>query len=141
IPVVSSGKHLGRCVGDEGEMLDDCVKKKVARWVKCVEFLAEAARKHPHEAYTSFTKSLQSEWRFLQRLIPGSSPCFKELDDVIARVFIPALVGRRVSDLEKRLFALPTRFAGLGIGVPSKQAQTAYDLSVASTSMVREAIQ
>jgi len=84
---------------------------------------------------------LQSEWRFLQRLlIPGSSPCFKELDDVIARVFIPALVGRRVSDLEKRLFALPTRFAGLGIGVPSKQAQTAYDLSVAATSMVREAI-
>ena len=68
-----------------------------------------------HEAYTSFTKSLQSEWRFLQRLIPGSSPCLKELDDVIARVFIPALVGRRVSDLEKRLFALPTRFAGLGI--------------------------
>mmetsp|Transcript_5646 Transcript_5646/g.7859 ORF Transcript_5646/g.7859 Transcript_5646/m.7859 type:complete len:630 (+) Transcript_5646:456-2345(+) len=141
IPVVSSGKHLGGCVGDEGEMLD-FVKKKVARWVKCVEFLAEAARKHPHEAYTSSTKSLQSEWRFLQRLIPGSSPCFKELEDVIAYVvFIPALVGRRVSDLEKRLFALPTRFAGLGIGVPSKQAQTAHDLSVASTSMVREAIQ
>ena len=84
--------------------------------MKCVEFLAEAARKHPHEAYTSFTKS--------------------------RRVFIPALVGRRVSDLEKRLFALPTRFAGLGIGVPSKQAQNAYDLlPVASTSMVREAIQ
>ena len=61
IPVVSSGKHLGGCVGDEGEMLLDFVKKKVARWVKCVEFLAEAARKHPHEAYTSFTKSLQSE--------------------------------------------------------------------------------
>ncbi|CAM9602646.1 unnamed protein product, partial [Heterosigma akashiwo] len=139
IPVVSSGKHLGGCAGDEGEMLD--FVKKVARWVKCVEFLAEAARKYPHEAYTSFTKSLQCEWRFLQRLIPGSSPCFKELDDVIARVFIPALVGRRVSNLQKRLFALPIRFAGLGIGVPSKQAQTAYDLSVASTSMVREAIQ
>ncbi|CAN0071524.1 unnamed protein product, partial [Heterosigma akashiwo] len=95
----------------------------------------------PHEACISFTKSLQSEWRFLQRLIPGSSPCFKKLDDAIARVFIPALVGRRVSDLEKHLFVLPTRFAGLGIGVPSKQAQPAYDLSVAATSMVREAIQ
>ena len=27
----------------------DFVKKKVARWVKCVQFLAEAARKHSHE--------------------------------------------------------------------------------------------
>ncbi len=46
-----------------------------------------------------------------------------------------------MSNLEERFFAPPTRFAGLGIGVPSKQAQIAYDLSVATTSMVREAIQ
>ena len=59
ILVVSSGKQLGGCVGDEDEMLD-FVKKKVARWVKCVKFLVEAAKKYPHKAYISFTKSLQS---------------------------------------------------------------------------------
>ena len=90
--------------------------------MKCVEFLVEAARKYPHEAYTSFTKSLQIEWRFLQRLIPGSSPCFKELDDVSARVFIPALVGRRVSDLEKSacLRFLPGLLAWVLASPPSR---------------------
>jgi len=38
--------------------------------------------------YYYFTKSLQSEWRlFLQRLIlPGLSPYFKDLDDVIVHI-------------------------------------------------------
>ena len=92
IPVVSSGKYLGGCVGDEGKMLD-FVKKKVARWVKCVEFLAEAAKKYPQEAHISFTRSLQSEWWFPQRLITGLSPHFKELDNVIFSRVHPSTGG------------------------------------------------
>ena len=53
--------------------LEAYVKKKVATWVECVRHLARAAEKFPQSAYVAFTMSLQSEWKFLQRLIPESS--------------------------------------------------------------------
>mmetsp|Transcript_93000 Transcript_93000/g.212801 ORF Transcript_93000/g.212801 Transcript_93000/m.212801 type:complete len:164 (+) Transcript_93000:1034-1525(+) len=85
--------------------------------------------------------SLQSEWKFLQRLIPGSSAWFGELNDVIKREFIPALLARRqFSEAEMELFELPVRWGGLGILDPTKAAQSSYELSFSATSMVREAI-
>ena len=42
----------------------------------------------------------------------------KLLEDAIRQKFLPALLGRTVNDLERELFSLPARFAGLGIPKP-----------------------
>ncbi|CAN0029768.1 unnamed protein product, partial [Heterosigma akashiwo] len=116
------------------------VRKKVATWVECVRHLARAAEKFPQSAYMAFTMSLQSEWKFLQRLIPGSSAWFGELNDVIKREFIPALLARRqFSEAEMELLSCPSG-GGLGILDPTKAARSSYELSLSATSMVREAI-
>ncbi len=60
-----------------------------------MQHLAWAAEKFPQSAYVAFTMLLQSEWKFLQRLISGSSAWFGELKGVIKREFIPALLARR----------------------------------------------
>ena len=112
--------------------------------MECVRHLARAAEKFPHQSvYVAFiTMSLQSEWKFLQRLIPGwSSAWFGELNDVIKREFIPALLARRqFSEGEMELFELPVRWGRLGILDPTKAAQSSYELFFSATSMVREAI-
>ena len=110
--------------------------------MECVRHLARAADKFPQSMYMAFTMSLQNEWKFLQRLIPGSSAWFGELNDVTKREFIPALLARRqFSEAEMELFELPIRWGGLGILDPTtKAAKSSYELSFSATSMVREAI-
>ena len=140
LEIVSHHRFLGGCVGASAGV-EAYVRKKVATWVECVRHLARAAEKFPQSAYVAFTMSLQSEWKFLQRLIPGSSAWFGELNDVIKREFIPALLARRqFSEAEMELFELPVRWGGLGILDPTKAAQSSYELSFSATSMVREAI-
>jgi hypothetical protein len=139
LEIVSHHKFLGGCVGEQAGV-QTYVEKKVDGWVRCVEHLALAAERFPQAAYVAFTKSLQSEWKFLQRLIPNSAVSFKRLNDAIKGTFIPSLVGRSVSEIELRLFELPTRFGGLGILDPTKIAQSSYEVSHSATAMVREAI-
>ncbi|CAM9907663.1 unnamed protein product, partial [Heterosigma akashiwo] len=91
LDIVSHHRFLGGCIGASAGV-ESYVKKKVATWVECVRHLARATEKFPQSAYVAFTMSLQSEWKFLQRLIPGSSAWFGELNDVIKREFIPALL-------------------------------------------------
>ena len=47
--------------------------------------------------------------------------------------FIPALVGKPVSDLERSLFALPVRLGGLGICDPRALANSEFAASVKVT--------
>ena len=52
---------------------------------------------------------------------------------------IPALIGRKVSDLERRILSLPVRLGGLGISDPSK-ASLEFTASVAITHNLTEII-
>ena len=54
----------------------------------------------------------------MQRTIPNISDLFKPLEEIIREKLIPAVVGRKVSDVERRLIALPVRCGGLGITNP-----------------------
>ena len=48
---------------------------------------------------------------------------FAPLKEVIREKLIPALIGRKVSDTEKRILALPVRYGGMGIRNPTNAAQ------------------
>jgi len=101
--------------------------------VEHVDVLAKAAVTQPQLAYAVFSRSLQHEWNFLLRVVPQRSLLFQELESSLFSHFLPAMFGVEVSAVERRLFALPLRFGGLGICNPVSLASSLFDSSVCST--------
>ena len=89
--------------------------------------------------YSSFTKAICHRWTYVQRTIPGIEQLFCPLEEAIRDKLIPALVGRKVSDLERRIFALPVRYGGLGIVNPSNSAHE-FDASTSITQSLTQII-
>ena len=53
--------------------------------------------------------------------------------DHVYKQFIPALVGKPVSDVERALFTLPVRLGGLGISNPQALSDSEFAASVRAT--------
>ena len=107
---------------------------KVEEWISHTKDLSRAAKRHPQSAYCVFTKSLQAEWTYLQRILPNIGKFFAPLEEAIANTFIPALLGTVTVDpserqLYREFFALPVRKCGLAILNPVKTADAAFDAS------------
>ena len=79
-------------------------------------------------------------WCFIQRTISGISHLFQPLEDAIRDKLIPSIVGRRVSDLERQMLALPVRYDGIGIQNPVETADFEYEISVKITSSLKQII-
>ena len=47
------------------------------------------------------------------------SSLFQPLEDAIRLSFLPALLRREITDLERDIISLPARFGGLGISIPT----------------------
>ena len=125
-------RHLGAVIGSK-EARETYVKKKVEKWVKDVEELSEIALDEPQAALSAFTKALCHRWTFVMRTIQGTSELFIPLEKCIREKFIPAIIGRSVSDLHRRMFALPVRFGGLGIVNPVEIAEREFQTSLRIT--------
>ena len=61
------------------------------------------------------------------------SNLFSPLEDAIRDTLIPAIVGRKISDIEREVISLPVRFGGLGIANPMKNSTREYQSSIAIT--------
>ena len=62
------------------------------------------------------------------------------LEDTIRNSLIPALLGRPVSPIERRILAMPYRFGGMGIRDPSKTADIVYQTSCEVTKQLTDMI-
>eukprot|EP00957_Ditylum_brightwellii_P116202 8863407-Ditylum_brightwellii.AAC.1 len=69
------------------------VKPKIAAWVEGVKALTGFATRYPQTAYAGLVMSLQAEWQYLQRTVPGVGEHMGELERVLTEKFIPALFG------------------------------------------------
>ena len=132
-------RHLGAVIGSDG-FRRSYVKKKVGKWIEDVEQLSIIGREEPQAALSGYTKGLCHRWTFLQRTVPGISDLFEPLEDVIAHKFIPAIVGREVSKLQRDLLALPVRYGGLGIANPVQTADREYETSRKVTESLTDLI-
>ena len=98
-----------------------------------VECLAKIAASEPHAAFSALVHRIQSRWIFVSRTVSGLTEAFKPLEEAIRHKFLPALLGREINDVERDLFSLPARFAGLGIPNPtelcSKQVENSEGLT------------
>ena len=79
-------------------------------------------------------------WCFVQRTISNVGHLFQPLEDVLREKFIPAIVGRNVSDQERRFLALPVRFGGIGILNPAETAELEFTTSVKITTNLKSLI-
>ena len=52
------------------------------------------------------------------------------MGEIIRDKLIPAVIGRKVSDVERRILALPVRYGGLGIANLVLTADREYNVSV-----------
>ena len=102
--------------------------------------LSEIAIKEPQAALSAYTKSICHRWSFIQRTLPNIKDQFLPLEDCIRNTFIPSLVGRSVSDLERQIFSLPVRLGGMGLANPVETADREYDASKTVTACLSELI-
>ena len=129
---VEGKRHLGAAIGSRS-FVKQYIVEKVNYWVSCVRRLSQIARVQPHVAYSAFTHGLIGKWTYFLCTVPEISDLLKPLE-AIAGEFIPAVTGRSVGELERKLFALPVRMGGLGLTDPSAVAGFEFNASVSVTS-------
>ena len=59
----------------------------------------------------------------------GTKDLFQPIEDILREKFIPAIIGRKVSDIERKILALPVRFGGIGLLNPVETADTEYRIT------------
>ena len=129
VVITSEGeRHIGAAIGSEN-FKTQFVTRKIENWIKDVEELATIAKEEPQCALSAFNKGVIHRWAFIQRTVKNISDLFQPLEDAIRNRLIPAIVGRDVSDLERKLLALPYRYGGLGILNPKDTADREYRAS------------
>ena len=136
---INGERHLGAVIGNQ-EFKENFVKKKVDKWILDVEQLSSIAKDEPQIALSAFTKALCMRWCFVQRTISNVEHLFQPLEDTIREKLIPAIIGRNVSEIERRILALPVRFGGLGILNPVITAKYEFDTSMKITSGLKNLI-
>ena len=108
INITAEGRrYLGSVIGTN-EFISTYIDEKIDETIKEIQTLSEIASYEPQAAYCAFLHGLKHKITFLLRTTPNISSNLKRLDDYIDEIFIPAITGgKRVSELERQLLALP----------------------------------
>ena len=104
------------------------------KWREDIQQLSEMAKEEPQAALVAFNTGISQRWKFIQRTLSGIKDLFQPLEDAICDQLIPALCGRQVSELERRILAMPYRYGGLAIRNPCSMADEEYAASIAVTA-------
>jgi hypothetical protein len=132
-------RYLGGFVGSKSSR-EKWLAPKIQRWIRGVTRLSTIAKRYPQTAYAGLTKSLQSEWMYLQRVVPCTAGDFQGIEDALRESFLPALFGDPDTDQLRGLSQLPVKQSGLGIPDPVAQASECFDTSVVSSSELVESL-
>ena len=132
-------RHLGAAIGTD-EFKKQYVKSKVDKWIKDVEKISLFAEDEPQAALSAYSKGVSCRWQYLQRTVPNISELFRPLESAIRNKLIPALIGRQISDTERRIFALPYRYGGLAIRNPVIMSEEEYGASKTITAELTKSI-
>ena len=105
---------LGAVVGSES-FKHKYIQEKIAKWTQDLEELSKIAEDEPQVALSAYNKGICHRWSFVQRTVGGISSLFTPLEECIKETFLPAVIGRKISPLERKYLSLPVRFRGLGV--------------------------
>ena len=93
---VSGSRYLGAYLGPLAE-LEAWIKPQVEAWYHGVTALAKIAQRHPQSAYAHLGMSLQSEWQYLQRTVPGVGTLMGLIEEALKVKIFHSLFGGRIS--------------------------------------------
>ena len=130
---------MGAVIGSD-DFKSKYVTEKVVKWTSDVKTLAKIAKDEPQAAYSAFVKSVSHRWNYIQRTVPNISHLFEPLEEAIWHVLIPALIGRKISALERRIVALPVKLGGLGILNPTTTSDIEFNNSIKITANLTKII-
>ena len=139
VNVTTSHRLLGGVIGNETGSVN-YVKDCVSEWVRILERLIVIAETQPQLSYSAYTRSIQSQWTYLQRVTPDCSEPFGPVEMVIKEKLLPTLFGCEISDSERTLFSLPSRMGGLNILQPPTTADMNYSNSRKLTTPIINAL-
>jgi hypothetical protein len=134
-------RYVGGFVGSEA-MLERWLDPKVKKWVAGVEILARIASRFPQAAYAGFTSSLQAEWQYICRVVPGAEHYLGPIETAICEKFIPALlqVSDPVDDNLRQLLSQGVKFGGLALRNPVTSAPLLHQSSVDACDVLVKAL-
>ena len=84
--------YIGGLIGAT-TCLTKWVNDQVESWVRSIKLLSRAAKRFPQTSFAALTRSLQTEWTYLQRVVPDVAPSFAPIEEAPADSFLPALFG------------------------------------------------
>ncbi len=134
-------RYVGGFVSSEA-MLERWLDSKVKKWVAGVEILACIASRFPHTAYVGLTSSLQAEWQYICRIVPGAEHYLGPIETAICEKFIPALlqVSDPVDDSFRQLLSQGVKFGGLALCNPVVSAPLLHQSSVDACNILVKAL-
>jgi hypothetical protein len=80
---VDGHRYVGGFIGTD-EAREAWLEPQLDAWVYGIQQLAKVAVRFPQTAFAGLAKSLQSEWMYLQRVIPDAGPAFAPLEAALA---------------------------------------------------------
>ena len=129
IHITTEGKrHLGGFIGSR-DAKANFVRQKVSKWASDVAELAEIGADQPQAALCGLNTGVSRRWKYLQRIMGDISHLFEPLEETIRTKFIPAVCGKAVSDVQRRILSLPCRLGGLGLENPVRSADFEFSLA------------
>ena len=133
-------RYLGGFLGGEPEK-EEWVRAKAEKWADGVRILASIAKQYPQTAFAGLTISLQAEWQYVARTVPGINYIFEPVERAIRHHFIPALLGIDKVDGELRtLLAGGLKQGGLGIRNVVDSANALYETSREACDLLVESM-
>ncbi len=114
-------------------MKDRWLDEKIVDWVEGVKRLAMVAERYPQSAYAGFTQSLQAEWQYICRCIPGAEEYLGPVETAIRELLIPSLLGIPATEVVgglRALLANGVKQGGLNIRNPVEGAARTHQASV-----------
>jgi hypothetical protein len=124
-------RYVGGFVGSEA-MLERWLDPKVKKWVEGVEILAHILSRFPQTAYAGQVSSLQAEWQYICRVVPGAERYLGPIESAICKKFIPALlqVSDPVDDAFRQLLSQGVKSGGIALCNPVVSAPLLHRSSV-----------
>ena len=127
---------VGAAIGSEA-FRNEFVYGKVKSWCKEIDLLSQVALSHPHAAFAAYVHGQTSKWTYISRTIPGISHLLEPLEQAIQEKFISAITRHpSCSQIERSLLALPARLGGLGLTIPSSEAEHSFQASSKITAPI-----
>jgi len=84
--------YVGGFIGME-DATEAWLAPQIAQWVESIHALARISVYYPQTVYAGLSKSLQAEWQYTHRVVENARDHFAPIEEALANVFIPALLG------------------------------------------------